>query len=228
MLQTLLIEFEGVIADTATQRRAALGRALAERGVRLAEHGIAAASDGAAALVAARAALDHAGAPHDETDAELLALAAERYFSTALASGGVPLAEGAHAFVRAARERARLAVVTRARRRDVELALSLAGLDDAFAFVVAADETAEPKPAPDAYLRALRRLSPIARDRVVALEDGAGGVRAARAAGVRCILVGVSVPAAARAEADGWAPALASLSLDALSAFVVRQRGSAA
>ncbi|MFJ4918757.1 HAD family hydrolase [Streptomyces sp. NPDC088725] len=49
-------------------------------------------------------------------------------------------------------------------------------------------ETARAKPAPDLYLEALARLG-MRPEEVVAFEDSPGGVRAARAAGVRCVAV---------------------------------------
>lgn len=55
-----------------------------------------------------------------------------------------------------------------------------------FDVVVDADSVAEPKPAPDAYTFAVGSLSQQPGE-CVAVEDNLGGVRAARAAGVRCV-----------------------------------------
>jgi HAD superfamily hydrolase (TIGR01509 family) len=57
-----------------------------------------------------------------------------------------------------------------------------------FHALVAGDEVAARKPAPDVYLRAAERLE-VAPEECVALEDSAPGVAAARAAGMACIAV---------------------------------------
>lgn len=229
MLRTVLLELEGVVAETRTARRAALCGALEARGLVLDADTLAAAGDARAVTDAARAALAATGAPHDETDVDLLALDADRRFAAELARGAVSLAPGALDFVHRAQGRARLALVTRARRRDVEQLLALAGLGHAFAFIIAADETVHPKPAPDAYERALRRLgsAPAMAGAVLALEDGHAGIRAARAAGIRCIAVG-DLPGGVRLEADGWVPSLAGETADSLAALAERRAGSAA
>jgi HAD superfamily hydrolase (TIGR01509 family) len=65
--------------------------------------------------------------------------------------------------------------------------LELVGFDDHFDVVVSAHEVAAPKPAPDPYLEACRRLEIEPGPEVVALEDSPTGVAAARAAGLTVI-----------------------------------------
>jgi HAD superfamily hydrolase (TIGR01509 family) len=65
--------------------------------------------------------------------------------------------------------------------------LEIAGFVDRFDVVLSAHEVAAPKPAPDAYLEACRRLGVQAGPSVVALEDSPTGVAAARAAGLTVI-----------------------------------------
>lgn len=69
----------------------------------------------------------------------------------------------------------------------VERSLELAGFATHFDVVVSAHEVAAPKPAPDPYLEACRRLGIPAGPEVVALEDSPPGVAAARAAGLTVI-----------------------------------------
>jgi HAD superfamily hydrolase (TIGR01509 family) len=69
----------------------------------------------------------------------------------------------------------------------VRRSLEIAGFEDRFDVVVSAHETAAPKPAPDPYLEACRRLGVDAGPAVVALEDSPTGVAAARAAGLTVI-----------------------------------------
>jgi HAD superfamily hydrolase (TIGR01509 family) len=69
----------------------------------------------------------------------------------------------------------------------VRRSLEIAGFQDRFDVVVSAHETPEPKPAPDPYLEACRRLGVEPGPAVVALEDSPTGVAAARAAGLTVI-----------------------------------------
>ncbi|MFN8217566.1 MAG: HAD family phosphatase [Solirubrobacterales bacterium] len=69
----------------------------------------------------------------------------------------------------------------------VERSLELAGFATHFDAVVSAHEVAAPKPAPDPYLEACRRLGVEPGPDVVALEDSPPGVAAARAAGLTVI-----------------------------------------
>jgi HAD superfamily hydrolase (TIGR01509 family) len=69
----------------------------------------------------------------------------------------------------------------------VQRSLQLVGLETQFDVVLSAHEVAAPKPAPDPYLEACRRLGVEAGPDVVALEDSPTGVAAARAAGLTVI-----------------------------------------
>ncbi len=69
----------------------------------------------------------------------------------------------------------------------VRRSLQLAGFEEHFDVVLSAHEVAAPKPAPDPYLEACRRLGVEPGPAVVALEDSPTGVAAARAAGLTVI-----------------------------------------
>ena len=102
-------------------------------------------------------------------------------------------------------------VASNSPRAFVERVLEGAGLlDGRFGAVVAADDVAAPKPAPDLYLAACAALA-AAPERSVALEDSPPGVAAAVAAGLFVIAVpyfpgaalpGASLTAASLAEAS--------------------------
>jgi HAD superfamily hydrolase (TIGR01509 family) len=69
----------------------------------------------------------------------------------------------------------------------VRRSLEIVGFVDRFDVVISAHEVAAPKPAPDPYLEACRRLGVEPGPAVVALEDSPTGVAAARAAGLTVI-----------------------------------------
>jgi HAD superfamily hydrolase (TIGR01509 family) len=69
----------------------------------------------------------------------------------------------------------------------VQRSLEIVGFVDRFDVVISAHEVAAPKPAPDPYLEACRRLGVEPGPKVIALEDSPTGVAAARAAGLTVI-----------------------------------------
>jgi HAD superfamily hydrolase (TIGR01509 family) len=69
----------------------------------------------------------------------------------------------------------------------VQRSLEIVGFEDSFDVVISAHEVAAPKPAPDPYFEACRRLGVEPGPDVVALEDSPTGVAAARAAGLTVI-----------------------------------------
>jgi beta-phosphoglucomutase-like phosphatase (HAD superfamily) len=89
----------------------------------------------------------------------------------------------------------------------VKRSLELVGFEDSFDVVLSAHEVAAPKPAPDPYLEACRRLGVEAGPAVVALEDSPTGVAAARAAGLTVIGV-PSIEGVALEEAHHLAESL--------------------
>jgi len=71
--------------------------------------------------------------------------------------------------------------------RFVKRSIEIVGFEGHFDVVLSAHEVAAPKPAPDPYLEACRRLGVEPGPSVVALEDSPTGVAAARAAGLTVI-----------------------------------------
>ena len=130
----------------------------------------------------------------EEVEREAAALPGAVELVAALADAGVPIG-----------------VASNSPHALLEASLRSAGLQDAFAAVVSAQDVAHGKPAPDVYLEACRQLAadPAAS---VALEDSPTGVDAARAAGLHVIgvpsLEGVELPAAHTVVASLRAPAV--------------------
>lgn len=93
------------------------------------------------------------------------------------------------------------AVGSSSARRLVEAVLASVGVRTRFDAVVTGDCVAHPKPAPDIFLEAARRLG-VAPASCVVLEDSLSGVRSGRAAGMRVIAVPEGDPAPFEGEAD--------------------------
>ena len=135
---------------------------------------------------------------------ELLVLATSEYHR-----GAAPL-PGAFDLVRALRGRIPIGVASNTPRALIEPALDSAGLAGAFDAIVGADEVANPKPAPDAYLAACALLGAPPTE-TIALEDSPTGVASARAAGL--YVIGVpSLPGLAL-DADEVVDSLVSVDL---------------
>jgi HAD superfamily hydrolase (TIGR01509 family) len=155
--------------------------------------------------------LERSGRGTELTD-ELVSLVVEELGRT----GCTPM-PGAVELLGMLRGRAPLGVASNAPRPVFEAAIAAAGVADWFQARVSADDVERPKPAPDIYLEACRRLGADPAD-AVALEDTATGLAAARAAGMRTI--GVPSVSTVALEADVTAgslldPAvLAALGLD--------------
>jgi beta-phosphoglucomutase-like phosphatase (HAD superfamily) len=220
MVDVVLFELEAVLFDTQPLRRASLREACAAHGIDLAlDADLALASPVRASVLAGIAT---AGVARDDVMVDLIARDAARAFSRRLSLGGVVLQPGVRQFIDRAVGQARLTVVTRAGRSDADVMLGLSGFEGAFSCVVAADDALDPTPSPTGIHLALDRLArrrPVSRAAVLALEDGADGIRAARAARVRCIAVG-SVPPHIAIEADAYVASFGGhtpASLDALS-----------
>jgi HAD superfamily hydrolase (TIGR01509 family) len=184
-LEAILLDFDGVIAETDNHHIAAWQRTLSIMGWQVADD------------VAARSA--------DIDDREFLAeLFAKRDFSCDKLDDWVRrkqvftvnmlrnspwLYPGVVDLVRKLRGRVRLAVVSGTWRENVEAVLEAAGLADAFEIIVGKEDVRSVKPDPEAYHLALRRLR-LSPRRSVAIEDCPAGLASARAAGIRVIAVG--------------------------------------
>ncbi|HEY1853392.1 MAG TPA: HAD family phosphatase [Solirubrobacterales bacterium] len=101
---------------------------------------------------------------------------------------GVEAMVGARELLVALRERGTpLALVSNSPIAFIRRSLEIVGLEGSFDVVLSAHEVAAPKPAPDPYLEACRRLGIESGPSVYALEDSPSGVAAAVAAGLTVI-----------------------------------------
>jgi HAD superfamily hydrolase (TIGR01509 family) len=140
----------------------------------------------------------------DEVEPALVSEAIERKNEHYLQAIGADmrLVPGAREFVAAAaREGHRLAIVSGALRREIELVLELAGLRPYFAAIVSAEDVSACKPDPQGFNRARAALD-LPAGRCVVVEDSLPGLAAARAAGLRCAMLTTSHAEEALAAGD--------------------------
>ena len=227
MIDAVLIEFEGVIADTRAARRKALLDTLQEDGVGLTESEYTEHCSARPVRAAVRSAFSLRHVMRDEVAIELAAMRAERRFAD-LVDTGVSLVEGASNLIELLHGQTRLGIVSRAARAEIDATLALAQLDHVFEFVIAADDAFQPKPSPASYLGAIERLArrrAVMVRHVVALEDGPVGIRAAKAAGIRCAVVG-SLPVHLALDAHALIPSLVGQSVATLDALTLGEHGA--
>jgi HAD superfamily hydrolase (TIGR01509 family) len=202
-LHALLLDFDGVIADTENIHVAAWQRTLAELGWQV--------PDDVCARAAEEDDRDFVAGLFDSQKIQKPDVAGwvdrKQALTIAMLQDSPRLYPGVAALVEAVRGRLRLAVVTGTWRANVEAVLQAAGLSSAFELIVAKEDVARVKPAPDAYRHALKRLA-LKPSQVVAIEDSPTGVASARAAGLRVLGVGHRRP---KGELPGAASYLAGL-----------------
>lgn len=99
-----------------------------------------------------------------------------------------------------------LAVCSGALRAEVLLGLEIAGISDYFQGVVAAEDTAECKPNPEGYLKAIELLQKkeplLSVSEMTAVEDSLAGIEAARLAGMQVVAIPNSYPVAKLEKAE--------------------------
>jgi HAD superfamily hydrolase (TIGR01509 family) len=100
----------------------------------------------------------------------------------------LPVIDGAVEAVERIGGRWPLGLASSSNRPLIALALELMGVADHFRVTVSSEEVERGKPAPDVYLEAARMLG-APPDQIVAIEDSANGIRAAKAAGMRVIAI---------------------------------------
>ena len=204
-IRAVVFDFDGLLADTEKPWGVAEQSMFTSRGVTFGDTEralfLGTAVGETAAIMAARF-----GEPQPEVLADLLRRAGEELRRSA------PPMPGAVDLLTGLRGRLPYAVASNTPRDLLEISLAGSGLASLVDVVIAGDEVANPKPAPDLYLRACELLGVAPAD-AIAVEDSRTGAAAARAAGLWVAMIpsGPSSPA----DADGFLAHLADSRLTA-------------
>lgn len=198
-LQAIVLDFDGVIADSEPLHLRAFQRTLEADGVQLSPDEYSSRYLGYDDVGLFEAlARDRRIAI---SDAQINALVARKAMVLQeLLRGGDVLFPGAAEFIRTAAAEVPLGIASGALRHEILAILDTAGLAHLFAVIVAAGDTPRGKPSPAPYLLAFERLRERSgRDldptRSVAIEDSRWGLESAQGAGLRCVGVTTSYPA---------------------------------
>jgi beta-phosphoglucomutase len=205
-LQAVFFDFDGVIADSEPLHLRAYQAVLSTDGIELPRSDYYARYLGYDDVGLFQALADDRGIEVSAGKIEGWVLAKSRMLEEMLSSNSV-LFPGAAACVKMLAERVPVAVASGALEPEIELVLEHAGLRNCFAAIASASDGVRGKPAPDLYLLAIAklqdRLARLVEPRAcIAIEDSHWGLEAARGAGLRCIAVTHTYPAAELGKAD--------------------------
>jgi beta-phosphoglucomutase len=225
MLQAIVFDFDGVIADSERLHLRAYQDVLGPEGIELAERDYYDRYLGYDDVGVFRQLGQDRGLVLDRARmADLIERKGRRYEE--LAAAGEMLYPGAADFIRAAAARVPIAIASGALTHEIEEILERTGLRPLFAVIVGADQTVRSKPDPEPYRTAFARLKAhTGRElepwRSVAIEDSKWGLVSARGADLRLVAVTNTYPAAElRDEAEMVCAGLADLTLERLDALV--------
>ena len=220
MLRAIVFDFDGVIANSEPLHFRAFRDVLAGRGVELTEPDYYTRYLGYDDLGAFRAIAKDRGRTWSAV--ELTSLTADKAVRMeALERDASVLFPGAADAIRRAAAAVPIAIASGALGVEIRRVLDGANLTHHFRAIVAAEDTAAGKPAPDPYQRAVTLLSESVGDTVlaadcVAIEDSRWGIASARAAGLRAVGVTSSYDAGELSEADMVIGSLAELNIASL------------
>ncbi len=163
------------------------------------------------------------GLPMDPGDrADLVQWKAKAYQKAIRA--GLPAMPGAVDFVTRCASRYPLGIASGSLREEVETLLGKLGLLEKFSVLATAEDCERSKPDPAIYFAALQRLQaldafqiqPLLASQCLAIEDAPAGVMAARAAGMKCLALGHSRPAAELSHANWVFQSFAEVNVESL------------
>ena len=214
-MRAAIFDFDGVLVDSEPLHFQALRRCLLGEGIEITEDEYRREYLAYDDWESIRIALERHGEAY--TRERVAALAEQKAEAFESLMGSVPFYPGARELVRALAREMPVAIASGARRDEIERILRAAGLRDAFAAVVGADDVTRSKPDPEPYLTAFRRIAGrapgLSPAQCLVVEDTVPGIAAARAAGMKVIGVAHTYPSAKLGLAHHVVPSLDALDI---------------
>ena len=200
MLKAIIFDFNGILVDDEPIHLELFRRVLEEEGLSLSDEDYYAKYLGMDDRGCFRAVFQAHG--RELTDAKLEELIARKavYYKQTIAQR-TRIFPGVTRLVPELAARFPLAVASGALRDEIDLILSGIGLKNCFQVIVSAEDVAAGKPHPEIFVKALRELNekrsePIRASECLVIEDSKDGILAAHRAGIKCLAVTNSHPAA--------------------------------
>jgi beta-phosphoglucomutase len=218
MLQAIVFDFDGVIADSEPLHLRAYQRILDREGVRLTRQEYYAKYLGFDDVGLFRTLAKDRGMTVSESRIDDWIAEKASIIEELLAEGSV-LFPGAAECIRSLSSNYPLAIASGALAPEIELVLDRTGLSTCFTTIASASDNVPGKPAPHLYLLAvakLRRAVQIDASGCAAIEDSHWGLESAKAAGLRTVAVTHTYPAASLMMADLVVNGLGEITIPAL------------
>ncbi len=191
MIKAVIFDFDGIIVDSEPLHLRAFQRTVETLGLKLSP------TDYYSRYLACddktffRKFLEDNG--QQGTEGEIVRLVEEKGVCFEEMMGeGIRIFPGVVEFLETIRGKFHTAIGSGALTGEINLILGRRGLSEFFDFVIGADDTQNPKPSPEVYLKCLEQLrrdydGAITAGQCVVFEDSPHGVLAAKRAGMRCI-----------------------------------------
>jgi beta-phosphoglucomutase-like phosphatase (HAD superfamily) len=199
LLQAVFFDFDGVIADSEPLHLRAYQAILGAEGIELTKEEYYARYLGYDDVGLFQALARDRGMTLTTEKIDAWVEAKSHLIEEMLSSDAV-LFPGTKDCIRMFAERVPLAVASGALEPEIDLVLRHAGLRDCFKAIASASDGVRGKPAPDLYLLAMAKLKQASASidpaSCIAIEDSHWGLEAARTAGLRCVAVTNTYPAA--------------------------------
>jgi beta-phosphoglucomutase len=226
MLQAIVFDFDGVIANSEPLHLVAFQQALVDEGIELTAHDYFHRYLGYDDVGLFETLARDRGLTMSSSDVAMLVSRKGAKMQEMLHSGSV-LFPGAKEFIQQAAAEVPIAIASGALRHEIDEIIDAAGVASLFMAVVASGDTPQSKPSPEPYRLAFERLrQATGRDldprRSVAIEDSRWGLESAKGAGLRCVGVTTSYPAHELTGAELVVEGLKTLTLQELDALCAR------
>jgi beta-phosphoglucomutase len=225
MLDAIIFDFNGIIADDEPLHLEMFQKVLAEQGIPLFREEYYTHFLGMDDRDCFKAVLAARKRPADDDLVDQLIAKKADYYARAI-NERLIIFPGVKALISIASATYPLAIASGALRHEIEGILNAINLRAAFSVIVGAEDVRHGKPAPDCFVTALARLNhlrsgrpgsaPIAASSCLVIEDSPWGVTAAHTAGMKCLAVTNSYSADSLKEADHVVSTLEGLPLIAL------------
>ncbi|MDZ7372441.1 MAG: HAD family phosphatase [candidate division KSB1 bacterium] len=209
MIRAVLFDFDGVVAKTLDSHARSWQHVLSPLGIQVDPRDIAL-NEGQPAIEILRAILAKNGLQlPEERLRELVRAKREHYQKTTRAKAY----EGVQELLERLKERDyKTALVTGSIRSNMEAAVGRELLDR-FDVVLTSEDIPRGKPHPDPFLEAAKRLG-VRPEECLVIENAPMGIRAAKAAGMRCLVVLSTLPLPDLAGADYYVGRISEIDLD--------------
>ena len=200
-MTTLIFDMDGVITDTMPYHFQAWEKVFASEGI-IAGHEDIYKREGQKGIDSVRELFKEKAMPYSDAIGQRMLKSKETLFKRIFKRKYI---KGSRSFIRKSQAQGfRLALVTGTSRHEAQKLLPKE-LWDRFHVTVCGCEVQNGKPHPEPYLKALSKLGVSPSDAIV-FENAPFGIRSAKAAGLYCIALETSLPAAYLKEADAIFP----------------------